>query len=248
MRMIRSPHHPLVRHLRNLRTDSAYRAQEKRVLLEGKNGITDVARHCTPYRLITREGVPILPHIGAEEHIVISEQVLKKITGVEHPEGIIAEFPLPEPRTLSGSRLLACDRIQDPGNLGTLIRTAFALGWDGIFLIDSCDPFNDKALRAAKGATFFLPFQKGSWEEMGAFARACKLRILISDTHGQVPEALPRDGSYLLVLGNESSGVRPRGALAHEVVAIPMAEGADSLNVAVAGGILMYALKRRDDA
>ena len=88
---------------------------------------------------------------------------MKKISGMQTPEGLVVEIEMPKPAPLEGLKyLLALDGVSDPGNVGALLRTALALGWQGIFILDeSCDPFNDKALRSARGATFRLPL---AWE------------------------------------------------------------------------------------
>ena len=106
--------------------------------------------------------------LKADEKVIVPPSVMQKISGVKTPEGLIAELKMPPNISLQGKRyILAIDGISDPGNLGTLLRTALALGWEGAYIVEgSCDPYNDKALRAAKGATFRLPLYQGSWDTL----------------------------------------------------------------------------------
>ena len=156
---IESLQHPLVKHLVNLRQDRAYRYEQQRVSIEGKNMIKELKGI---KRIFSIDDFPI----DAEERIIVSPAVMQKISGVKTPEGVVAEVEMPKNSSLVDKRfLLAIDGISDPGNLGTLLRTALALGWEGAFILEgSCDPYNEKALRAAKGATFRLPLCQGTWE------------------------------------------------------------------------------------
>jgi TrmH family RNA methyltransferase len=130
------------------------------------------------------------------------------------------------------------DRVADPGNLGTLLRSAQAFGWDGVYLIDGCcDPFNDKALRAAKGATFALPYAQGSFDRLQTLG---SWQLMVADLKGRPPEQVAVGGPLALVLGNEAAGVQEAIRKQGTAVTLPTAAAVDSLNVSVAGGILMY--------
>ena len=162
---ITSLQHPLVKHLVKLRTDKKYRYEKKAVLVEGKKLLSEIE---IPIKtLIIRRGEHT--SLIAPTSAIVSESVFGKISGVKSPEGIAAEIAMPTNADLSQKTLvLALDKIHDPGNLGTLMRTAIALGFEGMFLIEPCvDPYNEKALRSAKGATFKLPLQTGTLEPKG---------------------------------------------------------------------------------
>ncbi|MDB6081410.1 MAG: hypothetical protein JWO53_682 [Chlamydiia bacterium] len=241
--MISSLKHPLVKHLVDLKRDRHIREQEQSLLFEGKNAIIDLCRNgkIQIKRLIV-ESEEILPEdLHADEVIRVSRGIIEKISSVENPENCIAEITMPKMQDLSKkSHIIVCDSIQDPGNLGTIIRTATAFGWDGIFLLEPCcDPFNDKALRASKGATFELPIQKGAWSDLSRFDHL----KLIADMEGDAPERYPADQKLLLIVGNEAKGVRPPADFPHQKIAIPMSGPMESLNVAIAAGILLYTLR-----
>jgi len=156
-----------------------------------------------------------------------------------------------------GAVVLVIDGVQDPGNVGTLIRTAHALGAAGtVVLRGTADPTSPKALRAAMGATFRHPVV--SLDDAGfiAWARKYGVTLWASAADG-VPlhRALDRgqgkggagrvDGPIAVIVGNEGAGIRPQlNAVAAQRVAIPLAQGAESLNVAVAAGILLYEVTR----
>lgn len=240
MKEIQSLQHPLIKHLCKLMTDAKLRKAEQSVLLEGKNCIEDVCKNQRLKRLLVTKSSLIPKHAKVDEIILISPEVLKKISSVESPEGIIAEIEMPKFQLLTNAKkIVALDRIQDPGNLGTILRSAKAFGWDGAFFLPgTVDPFNDKALRAAKGATFSLPLATGTWKDLVAL----KLPIVIADLSGKSPEET-KDHNMILVLGNEAQGVSPPQNVDFDRVTLSMTSSIESLNVAVAGSILMYLFK-----
>ena len=191
------------------------------------------------------------------DHYVCSEDEFQKVSSQKAPEGIGAVIALPEQSNLSSlSSLLILDQIQDPGNLGTLVRSGYALGMEGIlFVKGGCDPFSDKALRASQGAIFQLPYSIMDQDELHEFIKTSKIHPLVADMTGEPIEHYLQTRStpkVALVLGNEGQGVL--SADPHwKRVSIPMQGNAESLNVAIAGSILMYLLHQkpfhgRDDA
>jgi TrmH family RNA methyltransferase len=176
-----------------------------------------------------------------------SDAELKKLAATDTPQGVLAVVRKPACR-LSDFRpreeasVLVFDRVGDPGNVGTLLRTAYALGvtW-ALALPGSVDPWNAKTVRATAGAVFRLPVSQEPWPEALTWLRARDFTILCADPGG---EALPRHSEpvnrFALVLGNEPSG------LSEDVlsgcdrrVAVELPGNMDSLNVAVAGALLL---------
>lgn len=236
MKEITSAQHPLIKYWTRLQDDSSFRKAESRVLLEGKNCILDVCKTTTPKRLIISN--PSNRIVEAEEVILVTEALMKKISCVQSPEGIIVELAIPKNAPAKKIRkLLVADRIQDPGNLGTLIRSCYAFGWDGFFLLPgTVDPYNDKALRAAKGATFHLPLYSGGWDQLQELLKEHELNLVVADLAGCKPSECTMP--LALVLGNEAKGVDVE--LPHTKVCLNMSGPMESLNVAVAGSILLY--------
>lgn len=245
MRRITSVQHPLVKHLVKLRQNRDYRYDHQGVMVEGVKPVHEVCSHLKPTLLIAWDET-LFPLGHADEcYVLVNRQVMEKISGMQSPEGLVAEIPMPKPASLKGKkRILALDGVSDPGNVGTLLRTALALGWEGAFLLgEGCDPFNDKAMRAARGATFRLPLAWGSWDILKKLIVEEGLKPLAADFGGEEPGPMTKQG-VVLVLGNEAMGVSDTARKLCQPVTISMPGEMESLNVAVAGGILMFALVR----
>ena len=238
--------HPLVKHFVKLRDDRAYRYQSQRVIVSGIKLIKELSCRFSFRTLLLGTGYALPFPVKAEQIFSVSEQILKKATGLESPEPIAAEIDMPIQGDLLNCRfLLVLDGISDPGNLGTLLRTALALGWDGALLTpNSTDPYNEKALRAAKGATFVLPWKWGTWEELKE-QRSSPISLYAADAKGKPLSTCPFTPPLALALGNEARGLSSEIQSCAESVAIPMNEAMESLNVGTAGAILMYAIKGR---
>lgn len=227
---------PIIKHLVKLRLDPHYRKEQGLVLISGFKLVEELSSVALPKRIFTEK-----PY--SHPHILVSPSVMKKITGLTTPEGIAAEFSLPKPHSLIGKTpLLALDRINDPGNMGTLLRTALALDWEGVFLLPNCvDPFHEKVIRASRGALFHLPWQEGTWEELDQF----ELTRYHADIEGCPLPEIAYQKDLVLLLSNEAQGVSEKGLQFGEPITIPLSEKMESLNVAVAGSIIMYALGRK---
>ena len=149
-------------------------------------------------------------------------------------------------RAAAGSRLLALDDVQDPGNVGTIIRTADAAGFDGVFLSAGCaDLFSPKVLRSTMGSVFRLGFSfPASLSEALEKLKKDGFSVLSSQLDGDdFYERKNVSHSFVLVIGNEGNGVSDAvKAVATHRLRLPMRGGAESLNAAVAAGIMMYGL------
>lgn len=244
--IINSLQNPLIKHLTKLNRDRKYREISQTVIIEGEILIKELCQNMSCKTIVCTNQSLIPKEIQANNIFIVNEDILKKISGTLNPEGILAEVSLPIQDTLEKkTHLIALDGIQDPGNLGTILRTALALGWDGAFLLNGCcDPWNDKAVRSAKGATFKLPLRSGSWEELSMLIKKNKLIPLAADMCGDPIETYQNEKNILLILGNESKGLSAETLKHCKKVSIPIENQMESLNVSVAGGILMYNLKR----
>jgi TrmH family RNA methyltransferase len=169
----------------------------------------------------------------------------------ESPQGILAVAAIPAgsladlPETAS-LRLLILDAVQDPGNVGTILRTAVALGATATFsLPGTVDLWNSKVVRSGMGAHFHHHCLSGSWDELEAFRRDRGLIIWAADASGDSIEGQAAPPRLGLVVGNEGGGLSiPTREGADKLVALPIAPTVESLNVAVAAGILLYELRR----
>ena len=168
----------------------------------------------------------------------------------ESPQGILAigEMPARQLDQLalpSGARLLILDAVQDPGNVGAILRTAAALGATAtVSLPGTVDLWNAKVVRSAMGAQFHHPTYRGTWDELDPFLGERRVPIWGTDSGGTPPGAAPAPDRLALLVGNEGSGLgaEARARCVH-VVGIPISGAVESLNVAVATGILLYVLR-----
>lgn len=190
-------------------------------------------------RLDTR-GVPLLRVAPAD---------FASAADTETPQGIlaVAEIPRREPDDLPvPRRVLVLDAVQDPGNVGTILRTAAALGVDvTITLPGTVDVWNAKVVRSAMGALFTQIVVPMAFDEAARWLQSRDVPLWAADAAGTPVTVAAADhpARLALVVANEGAGVSPQvAAAAQHLVAIPMAPGTESLNVAVAAGILLYVL------
>jgi TrmH family RNA methyltransferase len=189
-----------------------------------------------------------------ENQISVEEvpiQLMNKIADTETPQGIIAVVPKPQsqvPEQLNFA--LICDAIQDPGNLGTIFRTATAAGVQTIFLgPETTDPYSPKVVRSAMGAHFHIPIIKTTWDEIeiACHERQQPLSIFLASADAtqifwQTDFTLP----VAILVGNEGKGPGKNAyALANQQLSIPMAGKTESLNAAVAASILLFEIVRQ---
>jgi TrmH family RNA methyltransferase len=244
-RDVTSLQHPIVKHLVKLRDNRNYRSETRTALVSGIKLISELSLTRSFRTLLLTKGFTPPRPLQAEQTFIVTPEIMKKVTGLREPEPLAAEIALPSPADLSDCHLLLIlDRINDPGNLGNLLRTALAMNWEAVFLTPgSADPFNEKALRAAKGATFKIKIREGSYEELQQLVRQNGLHLFIADARGKALPSTPPQGPKALVLGNEAQGASPHFNSEGVALSIPMNRDMESLNVATAGAILMFYLQ-----
>ena len=184
----------------------------------------------------------------------LTDAELEAIADTEQPQGIIAvieprRWTLEDIRMNPGATILVLDGVQDPGNVGTMLRTALGLGAAGLVALKgTADLTNSKVIRGAMGASFRLPAVVAAPDEFVAWARLQRAQIWVAEARGETADHLARWGdrpAIALVVGNEGAGVSPTlDGAADRRIAIPLARGVESLNVAVAAGILLYEVTR----
>ncbi len=178
------------------------------------------------------------------ETVLVSDAVMDKIAATFTPQGILAVVRRPAPRP-AGDRILLLDQIQDPGNMGALLRSALAFGFDTVVCDGCVDAFNQKTLRATQGAIFRLNLSDVPIPSF--LSENADVTVYGTDPHGGIPLDDLRlvSGRIAVLLGNEGNGVRP-ALLARTVQNIQIETAAvESLNVAVAGAIVMHRLRAK---
>lgn len=183
----------------------------------------------------------------------VEDRLFAELADTDTPQGILAiveprSWRLEDVQVQARQPALVLDGVQDPGNVGTLLRTAFALGIPGAILLPgTADPRNPKVLRGAMGATFRLPTVLAADDEFAAWTRKQQVTVWAAASEGKALARTAVPERLALVVGNEGAGVRPFiRDLSRQRVAIPLARGAESLNVAVAAGILLYEVCRAE--
>ncbi len=181
----------------------------------------------------------------------VSEKDFRSASDTENPQGIliVAEVPERDVATLAPAdltRVLVLDAIQDPGNVGTLIRTAAALGVRSVVALKgTADPWNAKVVRSAAGGHFHVIVTSADLDALTAVLRAAAVPLWGADVAGTPVGSASAPERLALAVGNEGAGLTPAvRAAADALVALPMAAGVESLNVGVAAGILLFALGR----
>ena len=214
-------------------------------LVEGMHMIEEAkCAHCLKEVFLLEGMEPLFE----DRATVCSAPVIQKLSNQNSQAKIIGLCEKPKQDPKQEKAILILDDIQDPGNAGTLIRTAFAFGMDKIYCSEhTVDFYNPKVLQASQGAIFHIPIQRGALEEVISSHQKEGMKILGTSLHkrsmslGDVQIQAP----YGIVLGNEGQGVHPELLdLCDTLIKIEM-EQFESLNVAIAGGILMYTLRSR---
>ena len=211
----------------------------KEFLIEGKKSLELALQSGLVKEIFTVKELNINESIP---QYLVSEEIIDKISFNQNPEGIVAIcHTLEEKAPEIMNKVVYLDNIQDPGNMGTIIRTALALNYDAIILSENCvSIYNPKVVSATKGAMFLIPILSGKLEK---YKKGHVVITSILNEKSISLDELEKPESFILVLGNEAHGVSEEIINNSDVfVKIPI-DNIDSLNVAVAGAILMYKLK-----
>ncbi len=256
--MITSAQNPRIQHVRALLAQRKAREEAQEFAVEGVRLVEEALASGWEARLLlyttglSARGLALLDAARARAAVVeeISPQLFKSTADTENPQGILGvfgrrELALPAPEALNFA--VVADALRDPGNLGTLLRTAAAAGAQAALLAPGCaDAFSPKVLRAAMGAHFRLPLRQMGWEEIGALLKpACRVYAAESG-QGTACWQLDFKAPSALIIGGEAEGPGSQAhALADEAVTIPMPGASESLNAAVAAGILLFEVVRQ---
>lgn len=242
--IITSAKNPLLQHIRKLQTSRSYREQCCEFVADGWK-LLDEALKWYPYlnTVIVSEGeaCPLLPQ--GVRYVEIPQSLMQSISSMKSPQGVIFTCRMPKQHQSVVERgTLVLDRIQDPGNLGTILRTADAFG-KTVLLTNGCaDAFSEKTLRAAMGAVFRTLPQSISMEQLlqsGVPLAAAAL----SESAVDLREVALKD--YAVIIGSEGQGIcEELLAAASRHIIIPMQERCESLNAGIAAAIVMWQMNQ----
>lgn len=255
--MITSSANPLLRAVRRLQTNARARRKQRRFVVEGVRLAREaLSAGVLPEHVLlaedagpqAREVAEALAQRGAPSTLVAA-RVFRAVSATETPQGILLILPQPNlPLPSRPDFLLLADGLRDPGNLGTVLRTAWAAGADGVVLPPgNADPFNPKVVRAAMGAHFRLPILTVDWEAVPPLLAG--LHVFLAEARaGCVWHQADFTRPLALIVGGEAHGAGAQARrLAQTRLHIPMPGQAESLNAAMAAAILLFEVVRQRD-
>ncbi len=262
--MITSTHNPKVQRVRDLLAHSKARREQQAFVVEGVRLAEEALQSGWEAQLVlytddlSARGRAVMQGFASRGVNVeaVAPQVLKAASDTEAPQGLLAVVSLhPLPLPPDPDFVLVLDGLRDPGNLGTVLRTAAAARVQAVLLPpEAADPFAPKVVRSAMGAHFRLPIHSLDWAELRQYLRPAgqesQLRVSLADSSGGVPYTQADFRSPVaLIVGGEAEGAGAEAlSLADGRVHIPMPGQAESLNAAVAAAILMFEVVRQRQA
>lgn len=248
MRQLNSAQNPSIRRLRSLRQAKERQAQGC-FLVEGVKLVSEALQYAQVITVLADEALrdTFAPLLENAPHVILSPtHIVESVCETKQSQGICAAVGFPAPLDLNAAQgaVIVLDGVQDPGNVGTMLRTAEASGFSAALLSPACaDAFAPKTVRATMGSIFRLPLFRGSLAEALPLLKKNGFQLVTTDSRGEsfFDIAEPFHTPIALVIGNEGKGISPEiNALADLQVSLPMRGHAESLNAAVASGIFMY--------
>ncbi len=260
--IISSLRNPLIKEYKKLLQSRLYRQKVKKIALEGPNLVSEALMNgLMPevifytqdyYNNCKTDWFSALP--AEVMQVVLTEAVFKGIAVTETPQAVAAILPFNSEKAEKSlvelpQLILILDRLQDPGNMGTIIRTAAAAGVDIVYYTSgSVDPYSPKVLRSTAGAIFKLSLEMVREPvKMITALKSKGIKLVAASAHSNLQYwSADLKGPIALIIGNEAGGVSPELEMAAEVkLSIPLAGSVDSLNAAVAAGVILFEIVRQ---
>ena len=233
IKFITSKTNPIVKYALSLK-DNKTRKQEKCFLAETFKSLDMALKNKEVKTVFALEWLELPEDVDL---YLVSEEILKKLSSNVNPEGVVFIAKMKEIKDKNFDRILYLDEINDPGNMGTLIRTALAFDYQAVIVSDnSVSIYNEKVINSSKGAIFSIPVFN---DDLANYKNSHQIIVTSLDKDSLPLDDFKQKDKFVLVLGNESHGVRREiYKLGTAKINIPI-KNIDSLNVAVAGGILI---------
>ena len=252
MESITSRQNPLAVHIRKLGAEGKYRRSQKQYLCEGEKLVGEALRWSAGVEtLVYARGKTPPEDLPQEIRLVeVPEGLFESLSTVETPQGVLAVCRRPEtalPETMAPGGYLVLDGLQDPGNVGTIWRTADALGAAGVVLRPRCaDPFSPKTVRSTMGACFRLPVWETDLEHLCPRLEAAEIPLYATALREDTADVreLPLERAAV-VIGSEGRGISQEAlARCEKTIRIPMRERCESLNAAAAATVVLWEMAR----
>ncbi len=219
--------------------ESKYRREYQEFLAEGKKALEMALKSGNVKEIFTVKPLENVPSDIVQ--YIVKPELLNKISSSVNPEGVVFVNNIVNRKPKTLNKVVYLDHLNDPGNVGTILRTALAFDYDAvIFSEGSCDPYNEKVVAASKGAIFQLPILKGNLKE---YAYGKEVIVSALTERAIDIKELKTPKSFILVVGNEANGVSDETMKLASVITKIEIKNIDSLNVAIAAGILMDYLR-----
>lgn len=251
MEQITSRKNPLITHIRKLTTDRSYRRECGEFVGDGVKLLTEAARWTAGLTCVVHTEGTELPVLSEDVRVVqVPVDVMESISPMKAPQGALFLCRMPEQtetEKLAGQRWLVLDGVQDPGNVGTIWRTADALGADGLLLTGECaDPWNHKTVRATMGACFRLPVYEVKRQDLPAMLERSDLPLYATALREDTLDLRGVDLSRCaVVIGSEGRGVSEEIlSMSEKTLKIPMRDRCESLNAAAAATVVLWEMAR----
>lgn len=231
-----------IKHGYNLRKNKEYRISHSQIVISSPQLLLDES--LTLLAVFAHDPVSELGISIKAPIFHLSEKEMLHVTGLKSPSQYAAIAKYSPVQPTHHSSVVILDGLQDPGNVGTLLRTCYALSIDHVIMTKSCcDVTNDKVIRSSKNALFHLPISSLTHEEIIAYCSLHSLTVFGASAKGDSIHSTTLSKNWSLILGNEGHGISKEFQELAHLISIPIESNAESLNVAIAGGILIYALK-----
>lgn len=253
MELITSRQNPLCTHIRKLATSASYRRQHGEFLCDSPKLLEEaLLRRADLHTVVCTEDAALPPIPAGVRLVRVPGDVMKTLSPAQTPQGVLSICGMPSaklPEKLEGKRYVVLDGVQDPGNVGTILRTADAFSADGMLLVNACaDLYNPKTVRATMGAVFRCPVWTCDADALRALLTASELPLYGAALRADTLDARSVDYSRCAIaIGSEGKGLSD-GMLERcdRTVLIPMQAHCESLNAAIAATVLLWEAARND--
>ena len=253
MEIITSRTNPLCTHLRKLASSVSYRRDCGEFLCDSPKLLEEALLWRAGLRTVVCTDPAALPALpDTVRRVQVPGDLMKSISPAQTPQGVLSVCGLPGrtlPEQLTGRRYVVLDGVQDPGNVGTILRTADAFHADGLFLVNACaDLYNPKTVRASMGAVFRCPVWTVGVEELSALLKRSGIPLYGAALREDTLDARQADYSRCAIaIGSEGRGLTDAVlAVCDRTIKIPMSEHCESLNAAAAATVLLWEAARKD--
>ena len=246
--MITSTSNPRIKEVIQLQKKSRYRKEKSLYIVEGIKMFLEADKAFIKEVFVSESFLMAHKDVMASyQYETVSDNVMKTMSDTVTPQGILCimkrfNHSLEHMLKNDKPKLLLLSDLQDPGNAGTIIRSAEGAGMDGVILSpDSVDLYNPKTIRSTMGSIYRVPFLYEELEIVIEMLKKKKIPVYTTDMNGSSYKTVNYDKGFAIIIGNEANGVSEKtAALADRIISIPMCGKVESLNASVAASLLMY--------